>query len=490
MTDTTVKPQVEVIAASDSAACSGIQADNTTIQNLGAHALNAMTAVTAQNPETVLGVNAIAGEALQQQLQALSAIPVQARKIGLIASTEQLSVIQAHLKARPVFTVLDPVMLSSTGKTLGLRPESLKTLLDQVDLVTPNIPEAEALTGREIHTLEDRVEATRALRALGPAVYLKGGHGQDPDRCLDLFWAREKDQPVWLAYRKQDRVTHTRGTGCTLSSAIAAAVAGGYELPDALCVAGARVQWGLGHGYSLDGRSAGPIARQAPEPVFEHYPRWLDAPDWLDLPPFPDCGPEPLGLYPVIDSLEWLDRMVRAGVTTCQLRIKHLEGEALRQTIQSAVARVKGTACRLFINDYWELAAEFGAYGVHLGQEDLDTTPLEKLAASGLRLGISTHGEAEWCRAAALRPSYLAIGAIFPTQTKPVQVVGLEALQRWQSILGPQFPLTAIGGIGFDNLPDVLATGIDSIAVVSAITRAADPEQAVRDFQQRIAERA
>ncbi|WP_033575464.1 thiamine phosphate synthase [Dickeya chrysanthemi] len=183
-----------------------------------------------------------------------------------------------------------------------------------------------------------------------------------------------------------------------------------------------------------------------------------------------------LGLYPVVDSIAWIERLLDAGVRTLQLRIKDLPAEQAEPDIIRAIALGRQYQARLFINDYWQLAVKHQAYGVHLGQEDLDTADLDAIRAAGLRLGVSTHDDAELARAVALAPSYIALGHIFPTQTKamPSAPQGLVELARHIRTLDGRFPTVAIGGISIDRVPAVLETGVGSIAVVSAITQAAD----------------
>ncbi|MEB7588333.1 thiamine phosphate synthase [Serratia rubidaea] len=190
--------------------------------------------------------------------------------------------------------------------------------------------------------------------------------------------------------------------------------------------------------------------------------------------PFP-ATPQRLGLYPVVDSVMWLERLLEAGVTTIQLRIKDLPDEQVEADIIAAIALGKRYHARLFINDYWRLAVKHGAYGVHLGQEDLDSTDLAAIQRAGLRLGVSTHDDAELARAKALQPSYIALGHIFPTQTKdmPSAPQGLAELKRHVATLAA-YPTVAIGGISIDRVPAVLACGVGSVAVVSAITQAPD----------------
>ncbi|MCW9689801.1 thiamine phosphate synthase [Proteus terrae] len=188
-----------------------------------------------------------------------------------------------------------------------------------------------------------------------------------------------------------------------------------------------------------------------------------------------------LGLYPVVDSIEWIERLLKTGVTTLQLRIKDKQPNDVEQEIVEAIKLGKQYQARLFINDYWQLAIKHHAYGVHLGQEDLDIADLNAIKKAGLRLGISTHDETELQRAKALRPSYIALGHIFPTTTKdmPSKPQGLKALKH-QVEQTPNFPTVAIGGISLERVPDVVATGVGSIALVSAITKAPDWQQVTR----------
>jgi len=182
-----------------------------------------------------------------------------------------------------------------------------------------------------------------------------------------------------------------------------------------------------------------------------------------------------LGLYPVVDSVEWIARLLDAGVRTLQLLIKDRAEHEVEQQIIDAIALGKRYQARLFINDYWRLAIKHQAYGVHLGQEDLDIADLDAIHAAGLRLGLSTHDDAELERALAEQPSYIALGHVFPTRTKvmPSAPQGLAELTRHLARL-QGISTVAIGGISLDRAPQVLATGVGSIAVVSAITQASD----------------
>ncbi|MDT0178491.1 thiamine phosphate synthase [Enterobacter sp. BRE11] len=190
--------------------------------------------------------------------------------------------------------------------------------------------------------------------------------------------------------------------------------------------------------------------------------------------PFPATASR-LGLYPVVDNVEWIARLLEVGVRTIQLRIKDREAAAVEPSIIESIALGKRYNARLFINDYWQLAVKHRAYGVHLGQEDLDVANLNAIREAGLRLGVSTHDDRELDRALAIRPSYIALGHIFPTETKamPSAPQGLTELQRHLARL-KGVSTVAIGGISLARAPAVLATGVGSIAVVSAITQSPD----------------
>ncbi len=196
--------------------------------------------------------------------------------------------------------------------------------------------------------------------------------------------------------------------------------------------------------------------------------------------------PQQLGLYAVLPTAEWVGRMARAGVPTVQLRFKSDDAQAIAAEIDAAVAAVAGTGALLFINDHWRQAIAAGSYGVHLGQEDLDAlsaAELAELRASGVRLGVSTHGYAEMVRASQAQPSYIAMGAVFPTTLKKMATVpqGLARLERYAA-LTRSYPQVAIGGISAAEFPQVRESGVGSIAVVRAIVNADDPEAAAADL--------
>lgn len=190
-----------------------------------------------------------------------------------------------------------------------------------------------------------------------------------------------------------------------------------------------------------------------------------------------------LGLYVIVDSYEWIERLIHAGVKTLQIRIKDRSPEQAEEEIARCIALAKQHQVRLFVDDFWQLATKYQAYGVHLGQEDLLTADLNAIQQAGLRLGVSTHNREEIELVLPLRPSYIALGHIFPTQSKimPSAPQGIANLAAQVKDLG-NIPTVAIGGITASHFADVLATGVGSIAVISAVTQAEDWQSAVKNL--------
>jgi len=188
-------------------------------------------------------------------------------------------------------------------------------------------------------------------------------------------------------------------------------------------------------------------------------------------------------VYPIVDDGSWIPRLAAEGVRLVQLRIKEQPQRTVRAQIEAAHGYCHAAGVQLIVNDYWQLALESGCDFVHLGQGDLDCADVPALRRAGVRLGISTHDEAELERALALRPDYVALGPIYPTLLKvmPWRPQGLARLSEWKRCIG-SIPLVAIGGITLERLAGVFAAGADVAAVVTDIVRASDPEGRVRQW--------
>lgn len=249
------------IAGSDSGGGAGIQADLKTFSALGVYGASVITALTAQNTRGVTAIHEAPADFVRAEIDAVfSDLAVGAVKIGMLASPELIRTVAAGLRGYGQSrVVLDPVMVATSGDSL-LKAEAVATLREALfplaSLITPNLPEAGKLLARTVgETPDDMLAAARELLSLGPkAVLIKGGHGTGAESA-DLYLDGEGEH--WLtAPRHATRNTH--GTGCTLSSAIAAGLAKGLDLAAAVAegkayvtaaiVAADRLEIGHGHG--------------------------------------------------------------------------------------------------------------------------------------------------------------------------------------------------------------------------------------------------
>ena len=254
-------PVALTIAGSDSGGGAGIQADIKTFSSLGVFGASAITAITAQNTQGVRGIQAISPEILRGQIEAiLEDFIVDAIKIGMLHNKDAVKVVSETLPSfRRTSIILDPVMISTSGSKL-LEDDAIRTIMDELfpkaTLLTPNIPETEYLSGIKINNEADILCAARKLQEKGcTAILIKGGHIPGVETVDRLFI--NENNPICLVSPTVETF-NTHGTGCTLSSAIAAYMALGHSLVEAVRLAkeymnnalvhGANVCMGEGHG--------------------------------------------------------------------------------------------------------------------------------------------------------------------------------------------------------------------------------------------------
>lgn len=522
---TTTKPVIVCIGGNDASGFAGLSIDSLCAHALGVHPCPVVTATTAQNPSRVTALNPCSAGNLKSQLDAISQLNIRAVKIGLIAEHSQVAVIAEFIRQLNVPVVLDPVMGSSSGSGFwhaDMLAEISNTLIPLVSVLTPNIPEAQKLSDYVLSQTstadqQDQVALSNTLLQLGcTAVMLKGGHHKDSSQqARDLF--RDKHKAFWLDNSTID-TQHSRGTGCCLATAIAASFALGYSVYDAAVIAKMTVHQGLRLALGADTGAKSGIHTEAgsghvapkyfpseqcdlpklshlgieysPKQVFSACESLAGTgPDALitddNIPAEAGstaCEQQALGLYPVVDRASWLQRLLPLGVTTAQIRIKDLYGDALEAELIKAIEVGRQFNCRLFVNDYWQLAIKHRAYGVHLGQEDLDCADIAAIHDAGLRLGTSTHCHYEVARAHRYQPSYIAVGPVYSTTSKdmPWTPHGEQGFAYWRDTL--HYPLVAIGGINKARALRLQQRGANCIAMISAITEAAEPEQVTQDF--------
>lgn len=500
---------VWTIAGSDSGGGAGIQADIKAMQSFGVHGCTAITALTAQNSLGVEAINAVSTDIIESQLLALEKdMKAKVIKIGMLANVQQIQLISEHIshyKAKwtvPPVIVYDPVAIASSGDLLTEEDtvSAIKEcLLPLVDVITPNTHETQLLTGVYLIGPAAIKEAANKLLSWGAkAVVIKGGHWDYPsgyciDYCIDSNM--QNGEEYWLGNQKI-QTPHNHGTGCSMASVIAACLAKDYPLKDAFILAKAYINQGLKQSVRY-GEGIGPVAHTSFPTNLADYPQVIEPGSWLgdeldfDVPldfnmaaDFSPCESKSLGLYAVVDSTDWLEKCLQQGIKTAQLRVKNKTQDELDGLIKHAVELGKQYNAQVFINDYWQLAIKHGAYGVHLGQEDLGIANLAAIKDAGLRLGLSTHGFYEMLRAHNYRPSYMAFGAIYPTTTKDMtgQIQGLEKLIKFVPLM-QSYPTVAIGGIDLSRAEQVAKTGVGSVAVVRAITEADNYVEAISALQ-------
>ncbi len=519
------KPIVWTIAGSDSGGGAGIQTDLATMNDLGCFGCSVITTLTAQNSVEVNLVEPVSDAMLIAQLNVLEAdLTPAAIKIGLIANQQQLNVIAKWLKSfrskdianKIVPVIVDPVMVASCGDGLNRQAElDFSAFKGLITLLTPNAQELFRLVPKSAVKIDlgkaSFYDAASFLNIdLKCNLLAKGGDAQQwqGDTASDLFVCQQvlgvseshQYQSFWLS-SKRIGTNNNHGSGCTLSSAIACFMAHDYVLHDAIVMAKAYVSKGLLDSVQF-GKGAGPLAKTGWPEDIGLYPRVsyyyaIDSNKNLTDSADQTIGSshgsnkafakleQEIGVYPVVDDIALLEALLKAKCTTVQLRIKQT-GDALDEhietLIQQAITLGRDYQAQVFINDHWQLALKHGAFGIHLGQEDAELAPLDVINEAGIAIGLSSHSVFEILLAHQLKPSYIALGHIFPTTTKvmPSAPQGLTKLARYSALLKSVYPTVAIGGIDEQVLGQIKASKVDSVAVVRAVTEAAYPTSAYK----------
>lgn len=479
-----------MVGGTDPTSGAGIHLDNQVLQKLGLHGFFVVSAITAQNSQGVALCSAVTGARFDRQLDCIeSEFVPRVIKAGLVCDRDQAQSVCLLKDRFDCPLIWDPVMVSSSGGDMAA-VETVRKIIRQagnrITLLTPNIAEAQVLANMEIGCRDDLVAASSRILESGVSnLLIKGGHLDDmaPDtanECTDYF--SNGDESFWIASQRVKKGGSVRGTGCALATAIAGAMALGHDLRDAVVLSRSVVGRNIQDHYQL-----GKMQFQACQPWPADY-RQLPKlrygnPQKTELA-FARCDTDRLGIYPVVKSADWVRRLLESGVRTIQLRIKDASERHIEAEIIAAVEIANRVGARLFINDHWQLAIRHRAYGVHLGQEDIQCADLDRIAGSGLRLGVSTHSHWEVAAAIDLDPSYIAIGPIYETTSKvmPFAPQGPEMVGYWVRFLGGRWPLVAIGGIDLERARALKSSGVGSVAMISAITQAKSWKQATAEL--------
>jgi hydroxymethylpyrimidine/phosphomethylpyrimidine kinase len=254
-------PRALTIAGSDSGGGAGIQADLKTFTALKVFGMSVLTSITAQNTESVLGINDLPSDFVGLQIDAvMDDIGVDAAKTGMLSNAEIISVVAKKVKQYQIEKiVVDPVMRAKSGDAL-LRREAEKALVEELlplaFIVTPNLPEAEALSGMKISSVEDMKEAAKKIKSFGPKyVLVKGGHLEWSKEAIDILYDG-KEFYEFRAPRIETQNTH--GTGCTYSAAICGSLAKGFDILESVKLAKEYVTGAIRKSFNL-GTGHGPL---------------------------------------------------------------------------------------------------------------------------------------------------------------------------------------------------------------------------------------
>ncbi|MDD9138888.1 bifunctional hydroxymethylpyrimidine kinase/phosphomethylpyrimidine kinase [Fructobacillus sp. CRL 2054] len=475
-------PIALTIAGSDSGGGAGLQADMKTME---AHQVFSTTVVVGLTAQNTLGVDAAmpaSVEMIDAQFASLMAdFDVRAAKTGALFDAETVRAVARNVRQHKVdHLVVDPVMVAKGGAAL-LDEAGVQTLKEELlplsELVTPNIPEAELLSGMTIDNLDDMKHAAAKIQALGiKNVMVKGGH-LDGDTVVDYIALGDEDF-VLTGPKVQGKRKH--GTGDTLSAAITSQLAKGMSLKNAILMAhrymnqiiGQPLYIGHGHGPLNHGEWTDPNI----------FRKELRADAW-------SCQ-FVVGLANVGGSEQALFETVRnacaAGITLVQYREKGGAEKTFEERLR--IAKKLTSICRayqvlFFIDDDVDLAIAVNADGVHVGQSDSNVADIAKQAPQLLvGLSVSNLAEEQENRKVQQYLSYIGVGPVFATTTKkdaktPIGLKGLAAVKQ-----ASKLPVVAIGGVTEKNVKAIRAAGADGLAAISAFTKSQNLEKTVAQF--------
>ena len=469
------------IAGSDPSGGAGIQADLRTFAALGVVGVSVITALTVQNSLGVQSVHPVPADVLAAQLEAiLSDTKVQAVKIGMLGGADQVRAVAAALrKYAPPNIVLDPV-LTSTGGVPLLDEEGRAALLTELmplcDLVTPNLEEASLLTAMPVDTLKTMQAAGEHLISMGvKAALVKGGHL--PEEPNDLLADSQGHRQIYTDRRVN--TPHTHGTGCFLSSAIAAHLAKHFPVDQAVKQSKnlltrallSPITIGNGRGYPDIFASV----RTNGSARMRTYSERIELLRGLYILTDPDLRPDRT-------AEDAMRAALAGGASVVQLRDKHFLIPQLVALAQRLGATAREANALFIVNDRVDVALASGADGVHLGPDDMMPGDARRLMGPHQLVGVSV-ATMEEARAAAPYASYFGVGAIFGSKTKldAGAPIGLERIREIKAAF-PNIPIVAIGGINAENIALVAQAGADAAAVVSAVVAAPDMEVATREL--------
>jgi len=448
-------PEVMSIAGFDPSSGAGINADLKTFEACGVYGLGAVSSITFQNENQYSGQQWIPLETIRQQCDVLLNIHTpNCIKIGLTESFNTLNSLLEYLvyKLPQAKIIWDPILKASAGYIFHHSYESLYQILHHIHLITPNTEELKELFGTtDLKTLQQICQKTQCN------ILWKGGHTPTP-LSTDYLITPEAFYPY--SVHRSDYVKH--GTGCILSAALTAFVAQGSDLPSAC------------HKAQLYISNA---INSSTHPLVYHYKNTSD----LSVKP----SPTQLKIQYLTDAKkdmsisEQVEAVCRGGIRWIQLRLKEASDEEFLTIGKQVKAICQYYKALFIINDRTFLARELDADGVHLGKEDMSPLEARKIIGKNKIIGATCNTFEDICLRSTQNVDYIGLGPFRFTTTKKKlsPVLGLDGynviLKNMQQT-GIQLPVFAIGGITSSDIPSLLQTGIQGIAISGTIKNSPD----------------
>ena len=477
------------IAGSDSCGGAGLQADIKTMTALGVDAASVITAITAQNTLGVNQVQTVTPDMVEAQIDAvMNDLKVDAVKIGMLNNEPTIQAV-AHALSRhqPRWTVIDPVMVSTSGHAL-MALSAMDTFVNQLlplaSLLTPNVPEAEILSGIHIHSASDMDQAAALIAQKGgKAILIKGGHLEGVHKIDKLYIDGKLMQT--FAHDSID-TKNTHGTGCTLSSAIASFLARGEELDSAVAHAVQYINGALlrnkdiiiGHGHGSVGHN--PLYTTA------HDDSYVKTLQHVKLQFITHCNEQH-------NYMEGAKLALEGGCQWIQLRMKDATDEQFIDEAKRIKALCAAYDATFIIDDRVHLAKTVGADGVHLGRNDMPIHQARTLLGYDSIIGGTANTIDDITRLHAEGADYIGCGPFRFTSTKKklspiLGINGYRHIVQQMKQRGICLPIVAIGGILTEDVSAIIATGINGIAVSGAVLNAGNPVAEMKEFCQRLTE--
>ena len=493
------------IAGSDPSGGAGMQADLKTFSALDVYGATAITAVTVQNTQSVKYVHTLPPQVVYDQIVGvMEDLCVDAVKIGMVNDADTLdAIVRALSERKPKFLVVDPVMVSTSGCAL-MQPDALvimkERLLPMADLVTPNLPEAWTLAGTD--TLVD--EAAQKILELGvKALLIKGGHAEGKTKT-DYLYMNNGGGVKRVEFTSETVETkNTHGTGCTLSSAIAAFAARGCGLEDAVRKAKGYLTGALKAGADVVvGKGHGPVCH-----FFKQASGQADKQtDCLQV--VTDCNPSNLVCLSTrlssavnlqfithfTEKYSYADSAMIAlegGCRWIQLRMKDADEAEIERVARLILPECRRRGAVFVIDDHVELALRVGVDGVHLGKNDMPVSEARRLAGADFVIGGTANTFEDVQKLAAQGADYIGCGPFRFTTTKKklAPMLGIEGYKRILSQMkgcGITLPLVAIGGITCGDIPQLMAAGVSGIALSGSVLRAENPVEEMKKVVEKL----